>query len=71
MSKQFQDLVLDSGELVRIEYDSKHEDNFYESLENAMKRGDWWSPGQFDGCYMHFMGIAMDRISMRRVVGML
>jgi hypothetical protein len=71
MGKQFQDLVLDTGELVRIEFDGEHEDAFYDSLEYAMKRGDWWCPSQFDGCSATYLGSFISRISMRRVVGML
>lgn len=67
----YADLVLDTGELVRIECPADVEDAFFESLEHAMKRGDWWSPGQFEGCRAEFLGISMHRISMRRVVGML
>lgn len=37
------DLVLDNGELVCIEYKDKHEDELLDSVENAMKRRDWWS----------------------------
>lgn len=65
------DLVLDSGELVRIECPSKHEDALYESLEHAMKRRDWWSPAQFDKCTATFIGLGMDRVNMARVVGTL
>lgn len=67
----YADLVLDTGELVRIKCPMEFEDEFYESLEHAMKRGDWWSTGRFNGCSADFMGMPMDRISMRRVVGML
>jgi len=65
------DLILDTGELVRIEAPNKFEDDIYTTLENAMKRGDWWTPGQFDGCSATLLGISMGRVSMKRVVGML
>ena len=65
------DLVLDTGELVRIECPSKFENEMHETLENAMKRGDWWAPGQFDGCRAEFLGQALDRVNMRRVIGVL
>jgi hypothetical protein len=67
----FVDLVLDTGELVRIECPNKHHDALYDSLENAMKRRDWWAPGRFDGCKAELMGIRLDRVAMGRVVGML
>ncbi len=65
------DLVLDSGELVRISCPAKHEDELYETVEHAMKRRDWWSPAQFDGCEATYMGLRMGRVNMARVVGML
>ena len=65
------DLVLDSGELVRIEYRSEHNDELFDSLGFAMKCKDWWSPNQFEGCNAEFLGMRMDRVSMARVVGML
>lgn len=67
----FVDLIMDNGELVRIECPDKHTDELYETLENAMKRGDWWCPTQFDGCSAIYMGLSTSRVSMKRVVGML
>lgn len=67
----YADLVLDTGELVRIKCPADFEDEFYESLEHGMKRGYWWCPGRFNGCNAEFMGMALDRVNMRRVVGML
>jgi len=67
----FADLVLDTGELVRIQCPADFEDEFYDSLEHAMKRGDWWCPGRFNGCRAEFLGMGLDRVSMRRVVGIL
>jgi len=67
----YADLMLDTGELVRISYPANRFDEVYESIEHAMKRGDWWSPGQFDNCRAEFMGQGLDRVAMRRVVGML
>ena len=69
--REYLDLVLDSGELVRISCPAKYWDELYDSLEHAMKRGDWWSPSMFDGCRAEFLGMGMGRINMRRVVGML
>lgn len=71
MATTYVDLVTDTGELIRIECPSKHEDALYESLENAMKRGDWWAPRRFEGCGAQYLGLNMERVSMRRIVGML
>ena len=71
MAFTFVDLVMDNGELVRIECPEKHADELHETLENSMKRGDWWSPSRFDGCKAEYMGLALDRVAMRRVVAML
>ena len=68
---EFTDLMMDNGELVRIEYPDKFIDDVFETLDNAMKRGDWWSPAQFDGCKAEYIGISLDRINMKRVIGML
>lgn len=65
------DLVLDTGELVRIGCPGKHEDELYESLENAMKIREWWAPGRFDGCSATFLGMSLGRVNMARVVAML
>jgi len=65
------DLVTEKGEIVRIVCPEKFEDELYESLEHDMKRGDWWSPGYFDGCRAEYMGLAMDKIAMNKIVGML
>lgn len=68
---EFTDLVLDNGELVRIEYPVKYENEFYDSINNTMKIGEWWSPVRFDGCRAEYLGMLLDRVNMRRVVGML
>lgn len=67
----YADLVIDNGELVRIECPDKHEDEMHETLQNAMKRRDWWAPSQFEGCRAEYMGLKMDRVNMARVVGTL
>lgn len=69
--KTYIDLVLDNGELIRIECPTKHEDECYQTLENSMKRKYWWSPNQFDGCNAEYMGLSIGRVNMARVVGML
>lgn len=65
------DLVLDTGELVRIECPEKFNDTLHDSLNNCMKRKEQWSPGQFDGCTAEFLGMYLDRVNMARVVGMI
>lgn len=67
----YTDLLMDNGELVRIECPEKYHDSFYETLENAMKRRDWWSPGQFDGCRAEYMGISIGRVNMGRIIGIM
>lgn len=67
----FVDLVMDNGELVRVECPDKFTDELYESLENAMKRRDWWAPSRFEGCNAQYLGLQMDRINMSRVIGLL
>lgn len=65
------DLMLDCGELVRIEAPRRFEDELRESIDNAMKRGDRWSVARFDGCRAEFMGVLVDSVNMRRVVALL
>lgn len=65
------DLLLDNGELVRIEYPDSHMDAVLESLDNAMKRRDRWAPGQWDKCHATYLGIGLDSVNMARVVGWL
>lgn len=67
----FVDLVMDNGELVRVECPDKFTDDLYDSLENAMKRRDWWAPSRFEGCSAAYLGMQMDRINMSRVIGLL
>lgn len=65
------DLLLDNGELVRIECPGKHEDELHDSLEHSMKRRDWWTPNRFDGCHAQYLGHRVDRVNMGRVVAAL
>lgn len=71
MKTVFVDLVTKSGEIVRIQCPCKFEDELHESIENAMKRRDWWSRNQFDGCSMTYIGLMLDRVNMGEVVGSL
>lgn len=63
------DLVMDNGELIRIECPDNFEDELHETLDNTRKRNDWWSCSQFDGCKVEYMGYGLDRINMKRVIG--
>lgn len=65
------DLVLDTGELVRIECPTRFEDELYETLEQAMRRRESWSPNRFDGCKAQYEGQSLTRVNMGRVVGQL
>lgn len=65
------DLVLDTGELVRIECPNRFEDEMRDTLEYAMKVKDWWAPGQFKNCHAEFLGRRLERVAMSRVVGVL
>ncbi len=65
------DLVLEDGELVRIKCPQKHHDELHETLQQAMKRRDIWSPSRFDGCKAEYLGLRLDRVNMARVVGVL
>jgi hypothetical protein len=71
MTTVYADLVLDTGELVRIECPGQFEDELYDSLNQCMKRKDEWSPARFEGCNAEFMGHSLSRVNMARVVGML
>lgn len=67
----YADLVLDTGELVRVECLSKFEDDFWESIYNAIKLREMWSPSRFSGCKASLMGMGLERVNMARVVGTL
>lgn len=63
------DLILDNGELVRIGCPGQHEDEFMDSINNAIKMADEWSPRQFENCSATYRGIYLERVNMARVVG--
>lgn len=69
MDTSYTDLVLDNGELIRIECPDKYMDELSESIDNTRKRGDWFSVNQFDGCKAEYMGMGLDLINMKRVIG--
>jgi len=63
------DLVLDNGELIRIECPEQFEDKLHDVLDNCRKRNDWWSPSMFDGCSAEYMGMGLVRVNMGKVIG--
>ena len=63
------DLLVDNGELIRIEYPAKFEDDLRDALDNARKRNDTWSPAMFDGCSAAYMGLSLTRINMNKIIG--
>jgi hypothetical protein len=67
----FTDFVLENGQLIRVECPQKHEDAFWDSVRNAMKLGDTWSPSQFNGCTAEMLGMRLDRVNMAKVVATL
>lgn len=69
--KTFFDLVMENGELVRIEVPSKFEGECHDSIENALKIRGWFSPGQWDGCEAHYLGMGLTRVNMGKIVAML
>lgn len=69
MTTVYVDLIMDNGELVRIECPGKHEDELHDSLEHCLKRRDWWSPDQFVDCRAEYLGHLLTRVNMGRVVG--
>jgi len=71
MNCDWVDLLLENGEIISIECPTKFEDELHESLENAMKRKDWWSPSRFDKCTATYLGVSLDRVAMNKVVGIL
>jgi len=71
MATEFADLILDNGGIIRIEYPDERMDEFFESVDNARARRDWWSVGMFDGCKAEYMGMRLDRVDMQRVIGMM
>ena len=71
MQTQYIDLVTDDGQIVRVECPAKHYDACHDSLTNAMKNRDWWSPNRFEGCKCELNGNLMGHIAMWKIIGML
>lgn len=69
--KRWIDLVLDNGEIVRIECENKFEDEVWQLIEDTMKRRDWFSVGTYDGTTATYLGHRIDRVNMARVVATL
>lgn len=65
----FIDLVMNDGNLVRIECKTRDEDEVRETLEIALKTGGWWAPGRWEGCKAEYLGHRLDRVNTARVVG--
>lgn len=65
------DLVLANGDIVRISYPDEFCDEFFDSIENSMKRREWWSPKQWDACDATLNGLHVQRVNMGQVVAML
>lgn len=65
------DLLLDNGELVRIEYPTEHQDGFEELVGNCIKRKDSLSMQTFAGCNAEYLGISISTIITSRIVGIL
>ena len=63
------DLVMDDGNLVRIECPRKYEDELHDTMSAAMKRRDAWSPRQWDGCTAEYLGHRLETVNMARVIG--
>ncbi len=68
---EFIDLLLDNGELVRLEHKEEYIDQIWEEIENAMKRGDWFPVRIYEGTSATYMGHLIDRVNMKRVVAIL
>jgi hypothetical protein len=69
MATIFTDLVMDDGNLVRIECPGKFEDEFHDSINTAIKIRAEWAPNRFDGCSATYLGHRLDRVNMARVIG--
>lgn len=69
--KTWIDLLLDNGEIVRVELPAKLETELREDMDNALRRRDWWSIQAADGCSATIMGISVSGVNMGRVVAML
>ena len=70
-TRECMDLVLDNGELVRVEYPSDVMDDIWEEIENSTKTKNWFCPQNWEGCIATYLGHTLDRINMSKVIGIL
>lgn len=68
---EYTDFVLDNGQLIRVAYPEKSEDEFWDSVKNSIKLGDFWSPNELSGCWAELHGMRLNRIHMAHVVATL
>jgi len=71
MSFLYIDLLIDNGEIIRIEYKDKYMDEFTEHLDNCIKRKDRWSASTYEGTKAEYMGIRIESVNTSKVVGIL
>lgn len=71
MKPTYIDLLIDSGEIVRLEIPSKHEDECREHIEHSMKTRDWFHACRWEGCSVTYLGTQVEKVNMGRVVAML
>ncbi|MEO7933239.1 MAG: hypothetical protein ABIT76_08795 [Chthoniobacterales bacterium] len=71
MDKYYLDLVLNSGQLIRVEAPATIQDEVYRSVENSLKLREWWSPQMFNDCTAEFLGMTLHRVNMGEVIGTL
>lgn len=67
----YADLLTSKGEIFRVECPRKFEDMFWDSIENELKIGGWWSPSHFDGCTVTYLGHRVTRVNMGEIVATL
>ncbi len=65
------DLMLDDGEIVRIQVPREYFDECLEHIEIAMKQRDWFVSTRWDGCNAKCLGTWVERVNMAKVVAML
>lgn len=65
------DLILDNGDIVRMECSNRHEDEIYETIEATMRQRTWLPFTRWESCTATFQGHSLERLNMGRVVGML
>lgn len=68
---EYADLLMDNGEIIRMEFNLENADDIYDEIENHLKCQDWLPVRNYDGCSAKYRGIYIDRVNMARVVAML